>query len=292
MTHSIYIFPYTLQYVGKIPYLYELKNIFLWGLGPFISIFAFLGLIKIIYTFKQFPNSKKAEITILLLFFVLYFGVVGKFAVGWMRYMLPLYPLLALFAGSFLVFLFSLIKSKPYFIQILIKSVILIMILVWPLSFISIYGKQNTRLEASDWIRSNIQVGSTLAVEHWDDRLPMQDSVGYNFQELALYEHPDSQIKWDNIRNQLSNSDYIIIASNRLYVPLQKLDDCQKFEKCYPRTSEYYKSLFSEKLGFKKIKEFSSYPTIPIFGWEINDDAADESFTVYDHPKIIIFKKE
>jgi hypothetical protein len=44
---------------------------------------------------------------------------------------------------------------------------------------------------------------------------------------------------------------------------------------------------------YKKIKEFSSYPTLHFMGlrYEIDDSWADESFTVYDHPKVMIFKK-
>jgi len=41
------------------------------------------------------------------------------------------------------------------------------------------------------------------------------------------------------------------------------------------------------------VAEFTSYPHIKIGSkqLEIIDDKADESFTVYDHPKIMIFKK-
>ncbi len=41
MTHNAFIFPYTLQYVGKISYFYELKNIFLWGEGPILQLSRF-----------------------------------------------------------------------------------------------------------------------------------------------------------------------------------------------------------------------------------------------------------
>jgi len=70
-------------------------------------------------------------------------------------------------------------------------------------------------------------------------------------------------------------------------------------------------------LGFEKIAEFTSRPNIPIPGIKICltpsfvrygivalksqecnqegisfvDDYADETFTVYDHPKVVIFKK-
>ncbi|HRN71473.1 MAG TPA: hypothetical protein PLS49_09955, partial [Candidatus Woesebacteria bacterium] len=93
---------------------------------------------------------------------------------------------------------------------------------------------------------------------------------------------------------KLQRTDYIIIASNRLYTPLQRLKDCKgNTDRCYPKTAEYYQKLFNEKLGFTKVAEFTSYPRIPLGPWtfEIIDDTADESFTVYDHPKIMIFRK-
>ena len=43
MTRNAFTFPYTLQYVGKIPYLFELKNIFLWGQGPILATLSFVG---------------------------------------------------------------------------------------------------------------------------------------------------------------------------------------------------------------------------------------------------------
>ncbi len=81
--------------------------------------------------------------------------------------------------------------------------------------------------------------------------------------------------------------------------------DCKKYRFCYPLTAEYYKRLFdnqnvemtrrdtSTSNRFKKVAEFTAYPELKIGDWkfQIKDDKADESFTVYDHPKIMIFKK-
>lgn len=283
MTHNAYIFPYTLQYVGKIPYIYELKNLFLWGLGPIIAIFSLFGLALVLLNLKK-QQEKNTELFIVMIFFILYFAVVGKFAVGFMRYMLPIYPIFALLAGIFLVRIFEL--RKP-----MLNVVIILLIVIWPLSFISIYSKTNTRIEASRWIHENIPPGKTLAVEHWDDRLPMNDSSEYNFQELNLYDQPDDAAKWNLISKKIEQSNYIIVASNRLYIPIQKLGSCSKYKVCYPISSKYYQNLFLGHLGFKKIAEFSSYPKIPFLNITINDQAADESFTVYDHPKIMIFRR-
>lgn len=305
MTKSAFTFPYTLQYVGKAPYIYELKNIFFWGLGPAQATLAFLGALyftflasrKYIHLGNNHDSSevekRRAKEIILVVFFWTYFFVVGKFAIGFMRYMLPLYPLLCLFAAVFIYRLHYLvrqyIKTKLFFI---FHFSFLILILVWPLSFMSIYDKPNTRTTATQWIHKNIPDGSTLALEHWDDALPIKGIEKYKIKSLSLYD-PDTQEKWNRINQQLVQTDYIIIASNRLSTPLQKLTNCEKLppDRCYKKTAEYYKKLFNGALGFAKTAEFTNYPTFPFTNLQVNDQNADESFTVYDHPKIIIFKR-
>ena len=145
---------------------------------------------------------------------------------------------------------------------------------------------------ATNWINQFIPSGKVLAEEHWDDAVPMEGSQNYQHVTLTLYDE-DTPEKWRNINQLLTQTDYIIIASNRLYVPLQKLTDCKNLPagKCYTRTAQYYHDLFNGSLGFQKIAEFTDYPEIPFLNIHINDQAADESFTVYDHPKIMIFQK-
>ena len=297
MTKTAFAFPYTLQYVGKTPYLYEIKNITLWGMGIISSILVVIGMFITAFKFKALKGLQKKALFIILSFTIIYFLIVGKFAVGWMRYMLPLYPLLCIFGG---VALFSIYKNgiKKFFanskaLQMLSLSLLLVLCSIWTLSFMNIYLQKNTRVEASEWIHQNIPPTSKLAVEHWDDPLPLYGGSKYEFLTLPLYD-VDTNGKWELIHATLNRADYIIISSNRLSVPLQKLTNCNKLPSnyCYSKTSQYYTDLFSEKLGFKKIMEFSTSPTIPFFNYEIDDQMADESFTVYDHPKVIIFKKQ
>ncbi|QQG44145.1 MAG: glycosyltransferase family 39 protein [Candidatus Roizmanbacteria bacterium] len=287
MNSDPYIFPYTLQYVNTFPYLYYLKNIFIWGLGPVISALGILGLIRVIREIRK-NRQDKLILVIFVIFYFIYFLAIGQSAVKFMRYMLPLYPFLAVMAG------YGLYNIK--FLKI-IKIIIVIGIIIWTVFFLNIYSYPNTRIQATRWILDNIPIGSTLAIEHWDDRLPIFGNEKYNFVEMSLYEQPDDNLKWTSLKQRLAQADYIIIASNRLYVPLQKLADCSKYRSCYPQTAKYYDDLFNGRLGFKKTAEFTDYPTLGInigsANWrmKIADDNADESFTVYDHPKIMIFKR-
>lgn len=297
MSNNPFLFPYTLQYVGKIPYIYELINIFLFGIGPISFAFCVGG---IYFLIRQLTKRKLSLSLPLLLFIVyptLYFLLFGKFAVGWMRYMLPLYPMLSIFGGYFLSEVLVKKIEKKYLTSYIRKKAVLFFFIIivgaYPLSFLSIYNHPNTRIQASDWINKNIPAGTSLAVEHWDDALPVYGMEKYLQLTLPLYE-PDTNQKWEQIDATLRNTQYIIIASNRLYTPLQKLTTCKKLppDRCYPHTAMYYQKLFKNEMGFKKVAEFTDYPKIPLINLELKDDGADESFTVYDHPKIMIFKKD
>lgn len=298
MTKSAFTFPYTLQYVGIIPYYYELQQVFLWGYGPILTTLALFGFMHLISRIFKMSEKKNFPSIIIISYFFIYFLLVGSFKVGWMRYMLPLYPILAIFSSIFVVNVLRpqlekhIHKKSRVLVDKLVLILLLLLPLLWTFSFISIYQKKNTRLVATEWIHSHIPIGSVLAIEHWDDALPVYGGEKYIQVSLPLYE-PDTENKWTGIDAQLEQSDYIILASNRLYVPLQKLTNCANLPplKCYPLTATYYKRLFSGKLGFRKVAEFSNNPRIPFTNFEIDDQSADESFTVNDHPKIIIFQK-
>ncbi len=283
MNSDPYIFPFTLQYVGTTPYWYYIKNIALWGLGIPQGVLALISTTSLTFLLsKKKLELRNGVFFILLTFFWVYFLVVGKSAVKFMRYMLPLYPLFAIFSA----YAVSKLYSK---LQFLLFTFYFLLFLVWPFSFIRIYQQTHTRIAATSWINTYIPTGSTLSSEHWDDRIPLSAGEKYLFIEYPLYEK-DNELKWQTLFGKIAKTDYIILASNRLYVPLQKLTDCKKYKVCYPTTARYYQTLFSGELGFVQVARFSSYPKIPFTNIEIVDDSADESFTVYDHPLIYIFK--
>lgn len=287
MTRNAFIFPYTLQYVNTAPYSYHLKNIFLWGLGPVLGLFAFGGFIFTLFNLiKGFftPGKEETEALELIIFsfFITYFLVTGNFAVKFMRYCLPLYPIFAIFAANLLVRIFS--KTKRIIISLFILHSFCLF------AFMSVYRQPHTRITASAWINRNIPPSSLILREHWDDGLPLFSNSSYNFQDLPLYDSDQDPQKWPKINNLLKQADYLVIASNRLYTPLSKLTDCRSLPpgKCYQRTAQYYQDLFSGRLEYKLVAEFTSYPQL--FGLTINDQSADESFTVYDHPKVQVYQ--
>ncbi len=152
--------------------------------------------------------------------------------------------------------------------------------------------------------------GSTLANEtDYDWGLPFRienyDPFGGMYRgDLILQVYwDDNQDKLNRFVDVLSQSDYIIIPTNHQYAQITRLPER------YPLTTLYYRELlgcpderniiecyrgaqpgqFKGNLGFELVKVFESYPTVgPLV---INDESAEEAFTFYDHPKVLIFKK-
>ncbi len=134
-----------------------------------------------------------------------------------------------------------------------------------------------------------VSLGSAIANEHFDDPLPfsmdgrMAFGPGpYRGLDLTLYDE-DTPQKLEQLLNVLDEADYISMSSGRLWQSIPRLP------MRYPVTTRYYELLFAGELGFEKVAEFHSYPRL--FGLEFDDTWAEEQFTVYDHPKVLIYRK-
>jgi 4-amino-4-deoxy-L-arabinose transferase-like glycosyltransferase len=228
-------------------------------------------------TVKQYSH-------VLMLFWVIFlFSYQSVQYVKAMRYFLYIYPFLALLAANFYFSFFWKRNWHPN-----IKHLVLLMLFIYPLSFLSIYFRPHSRVMASEWIYNNIPVGSIISCEYWDDCLPLpingKSSTIYKTEVLKFFD-PDTSEKWNLAKEQLDRIDYLILSSNRLWGSIPKVPDK------YPVTSKFYEDLFSSKLQFTKVAQISSFPTVPLLNIQIPDDNAEESFTVYDHPQVIIYKK-
>jgi hypothetical protein len=184
--------------------------------------------------------------------------------------------------SGFLIWL----QHKARLIAHICIAIVLFGTVIWALAFFTIYTKPQTRIAASNWMYRNIPTGSKILTEHWDDGLPV--NLGQSFvperftsEQLTIYDTDNDQKKI-YYATKLSSADYIVINSRRLYGTLIHMQDT------YPLTSFYYKQLFAGNLGYKKVGEFTSYPTFMHI--QINDDASEETFQVYDHPKVLIFQ--
>lgn len=295
------LFPPAVQWIGTAPLLPFVQMVF-FGMGLPMAIIIVASLVWLLTQIRQ---TKLFLFLFWIFLFLVYQSL--QFAKP-MRYFSPIYPMLAIAAGVFAGHSLCWIKKKsPHWI--------IGLLLLWPLAFLSIYLRPNTRVAASQWIFQNISKGSTLAVEHWDDPLPLclpqQPCSQYTILTLPVFD-PETPAKWQAINQILETADYLILTSNRGYGAIQR----EKYR--FPETNAHYRNLFSGRSEFAFVIQFTSRPTIPIpflriclpvpgFSYGITadtmrdcpsngvsfiDDYSDETFTVYDHPKVLIFKKE
>lgn len=275
-------YPPNIQWSYTKPLIHPFVNIFLWGLGPIATTLSLLG---IIYSLSKREMLHLGKMLILLVFSGIIFIYQGVQLAKYIRYFYPIYPALAILAGLAASRIMTLLADKTKIPKLLVLAITIGAVFFWPVSFLSIYSRPHSRVTASEWIYENIPSGSKLTSEEWDDGLPLiipgYQRIYTNI-PLGLY-NTETESKWKKIIGQINEADYIIMSSNRLFGSIPKLSQR------YPVTSLYYQLLFEERLGFDKVAEITSYPCF--LSKCIIDDGAEESFTVYDHPKIIIFKK-
>lgn len=270
-------YPPGVQWIHKTPGIFSVINLFFFGIGPVFFILSCLGI-------GIFLRTKRRTLLSLTLWAIALFFYQSIQYVKTMRYFIFLYPFFAIFAGTGYAFLAK--KLNTYVLVIFGLGLFL-----WPLLFISIYTKPHTRVDASYWIQKNIPAGSTILTEYWDDPLPLRvvcvAEKHYRIIELSVFDM-DTDEKWKKIQQSLALGDYLILSSNRGWGSIPTAPER------YPRMTKFYQDLFAGNLPYKKIATFTSYPSLAYMGipLTISDDLAEEAFTVFDHPKVLIFKKE
>ncbi|HLF77649.1 MAG TPA: DUF2298 domain-containing protein [Dehalococcoidia bacterium] len=284
-------FPPSVQWIGRTSYLYPLTEMVRWGMGPAFGVVGWLALAYAAYRLLRKQDSRHL---LPLVFALVYFGFMGRQFSLYLRYFLPLYPVLAVLAGYALVEVargsvaIARKRAEPrlaYAGYAVVAGVVVLSLLAG-LAYLSVYTKPLTRIEASRWMYENLPARSQIAVEHWDESVPMgfAGAPDKQFQlfDLELYE-PDTPEKVGKLIDGLSRADYVTLSSNRL------LNSIPRNQVTYPVASRYYELLLSEQLGFRLLREFTSYPRL--LGLEFADHRAQESFSSYDHPRVLVFEK-
>lgn len=271
--------PYTNQYIGTPRYLYELKQIVLWGMAPPLGIAALLGTAHRIVTFRR--ERWQAHV-VLLSYVIPYFLITGWFGVKFPRYMLPLYPLLILWGAALLWKLARASRLGRMATWIVCAGTFAAL-----MALMSVYQRPHTVVTASQWVYKHIPAGSMILGQHWDEgfpfHLPGNPPSKFKLKEIPYYE-PDTPQKIRAMARDLAAADYIAFQTTRLYGAITMAPEK------YPLTSNYFYLLFAGDLGYTLLWDHDARPRL--FGIEFKDELADESLTVYDHPKVLIFKNE
>ena len=248
---------------------------------------------------KPDSNSQNIGIALILSWVIPYFLITGSFEVKFNRYLLPLIPFLIILGSGYLIHLYNCSQKK--LLILFLGTVVVTSSSLMSFGILNLYSSDHSAVSASKWINQNIDPGSVILKEHWDESLP--NLTKYQLEEVAIYE-PDSISKITEIANQLSHSEYIIIFSNRLYGTVSRLPER------YPYMIEYYSSLFKGQLGYELIhfeEKNISFLGVTLYEETFKSNnlpnplpqvssnhflsfSSDKTFSEYDHPKILIFQ--
>jgi len=279
MVRNAGIFPYTNQYVGTPKYFYELEQMILWGMAPALGVTAVIGTGARILNLLRERSS--ADL-VLLAYVVPFFLVTGWFDVKFPRYLLPIYPILILWAAVLLTR-----AAQSSIVGRIAKWTVVGLTGLAALALLSIYFRPFTQVTAAEWTYRHIPAGSVILSQHWDEGFPMplpgagRNGQRYEIKDLPYYE-PDNSAKIRQLSKELAGGDYIAFQTKRLYGALTQAS--AKF----PLSNNYFYLLFAGDLGYELVYSHASRPSL--FGFEFPDELADESLTVYDHPKVLIFQ--
>lgn len=315
--------PPSQQWVDRTDFLFPWRNMVLWGMGPALGLtawfgWAYFGLRTL--SFGLFTRRRAADIAhpalLLWIWVGFYFAWQGaQFAIT-MRYLLPIYGALIIFAAWLSARFWDWGKQQrtvagrrqpagrrrlkifaslaPFLaIGVVLAS------LAWAYAFTRIYTEPHSRVKAARWLKEHAPPGSYITNEKWDDALPVYVDghhswgVVYEGVQTSPYDEDDPEKYFGSFNaegqfqpgllDQLEQADYITLTSNRVY------DSATRLPMRYPALTRYYHYLFTGELGFELVAEITSYPKL--FGIPIPDQVAEEAFSVYDHPRVLIFEK-
>jgi len=297
---------YTRQFEFAIPFLFQVHKVL-----PYV--FGLPQLLLILFGFVMLPWKNRSMLFLratVLLFLVPTLFLYAK----WTRFLAPVFPIMTLFAALALLRIVEKIKISQVRRYVVFLTVVMVCSLQG-IAYMRIYQDQDVRFQASEWIYSHIPEGSKILSETANViDIPMPTAKNPTYYHLYpivsfdFYNMDANAELQSNLKEFVDGGAYIFVPSRRIFSnhTCLKTDTweantigytssrCAELTKTYPLLNDYYAALFSEKLGYRQVAKFTSYPRIELFGWKIfefPDEGAEETWTVFDHPVIRIYQK-
>jgi len=308
---------YTRQFVQTTPVVFQSEKVFPYVLGWPVFILGVIGFIAMMVKLIKQPlsgvvgriknyelriktskntkfNIPDPKFLILISSFLVFFFPNAFLFAKWTRFMTPILPFFVLFAG----YVISKIQKRVLNVKYSLFFVICNLLFLIPgIAFMSVYARDDSRMQASKTIFNLIPSGSYVLSETanvidipFGIENPRLPPLGYTLTTISFdfYHVDDNPVLFTDLINHLTRADYILIPSRRIFANYARIPNR------YPLTNRYYQLLFNGRLGFEKISEVSSFPSLCVGSdacLSFPDETSEETFTVFDHPVIRIYKK-
>lgn len=281
------------------PHLYWFTNILWWGLGPAFEI---VGLAGVLWLFWR--RDRRAAVA--GVFVVAYLAVAGRTVTPFARYGVPLVPALAISAGVFAADLINRPRWRKAAVAVTIVT--LAATGAYAAAYLHVFAAPDSRLAAANYMIHHVPAGARVLVEPSQNMVPFGSYLEHpDFNRYYLMQGPEAarddyyhlvsldtyvflydrhrspEAKRAYIGSRLGQADYIVMDDTYLQF-YQHLPPAQ-----HAAVKQYYDDLLAGRLGFELMKTFKVYPSL--FGVSINDDGAELTFRLFDHPRVYIFRR-
>ena len=241
--------PFTIQYIDTPAFIYQIRQVALWGLGLPLGAVAWLAVPFTAVLVVTQRRHLRADLLVLA-WVIPTFLFLESFEVKFQRYMFPLTPFLILMGARMLLWTvdfarrFSYIRTRPPAVrnsQIdfpmmqwlrsqstkaawLLLGLVVVSTAFYSLAFQMVYANDHPAVAASRWINQNVAYGSKIVSDnHWDEFIP--NLYGYDVWQFPVYNQPDDREKMNELAKRLSKAEYVVFYSNRPYSSVARAPD-------------------------------------------------------------------
>lgn len=167
--------PPNYQWIGRTPYIYPMSNMILWGMGAPLGLVSWAALAWALWRLVRGKPGALANI-LLLVWVIGYFGYLGRQWVTTMRYFMPLYPTMAVFAAWGLVGAWRWLAERPRWLRTAGRAMVAFVpafTVLWAFMFTNIYRNLLTRVAASHWVTEQVPGDFAMRIDGAPEGTPL-----------------------------------------------------------------------------------------------------------------------
>jgi hypothetical protein len=279
--------------------LYWFTNLLWWGLGPALEIWSIAGVVWLLLR-----RTRLALMAVSVP--AAYYAIAGGSVAPFVRYAVPLGPILAVTAG---VFSADLLRRPRWRLVGAVATVgVLVTTALYAAAYMNVFRQMDSRVAAARYLKRAVPAGARILVEPSQILPPMGDYFE-NTNFYASYQPTGArgEYRWHFHLFVLDTYRYLFDtplsdAEKRAYIAARLAevdwvileDSFVEFYADLPSAKhgavkDYHADMAAGRLGFDLVRTFKVYPSL--FGWDIDDDRSELTFRLFDHPRISVYKR-